>query len=55
MDVPIKVPQLFEEGGVHLTLTLGRLFMNMMLFNTDAFFTTDFVNQRTNINFKKIF
>ena len=44
IDAPIKMSQIFEQDGVHLTPTSGRVFVNALLYNADAFFSAEIVN-----------
>ena len=44
IDAPIKMSQIFEQDGVHLTPSSGKVFVNTMLFNADAFFNTEVVD-----------
>ena len=44
IDAPIKMSQIFEQDGVHLTPTSGRVYVNALLYNADAFFSAEIVN-----------
>ena len=44
IDCPIKMSQIFEADGVHLTPTSGKVFVNALLFNADAYFTAELIN-----------
>ena len=44
IDGPIKMSQTFENDGVHLTVSAGKVFVNALLYNADAFFNTDVIN-----------
>jgi hypothetical protein len=44
LETLLRVSQIFEDDGVHLTPTSGRLFVNAILFAADNFFKTEIVN-----------
>ena len=44
IDGPIKMSQLFEQDGVHFTPSSGKVFINTLLFNADAFFNAEVIN-----------
>ena len=44
IDGPIKMSQVFEEDGVHLTPCSGKVFVNTILYNADAFFTAELID-----------
>jgi hypothetical protein len=41
---PIKMSQVFEEDGVHLTASSGRVFVNALLYNADTFFNKEIIH-----------
>jgi hypothetical protein len=43
IEGPIKMSQVFEEDGVHLTASSGRVFVNALLYNADTFFNTEII------------
>jgi hypothetical protein len=44
IDGPIKMSQVFESDGVHLTPASRKVFINTLLFNADAFFNAEVIN-----------
>ena len=44
LDGPIKMSQVFESDGVHLTPASQKVFINTLLFNADAFFNAEVIN-----------
>ena len=44
IDALIQVTQEFESDGVHLNPMSGKLFVNTILFNSDAFFNAQIIN-----------
>ena len=44
IDAPIKMCQLFEKDGVHLTESAGKVYVNALLYNADALFTAEVIN-----------
>ena len=49
IDGPIKMSQVFEQDGVHLTATSGKVFVNALLYNADTFFTAELVDLEENM------
>ena len=43
IDGPIKMSQVFEKDGVHFTPSSGKVFVNTILYNADAYFNTEVV------------
>ena len=43
IDGPIKMSQVFEKDGVHLTPSSGKVFVNTILYNAGAFLNTEVV------------
>ena len=41
---PIKMSQVFEDDGIHFTKTSGKVFVNAILYNADAYFTAEVIN-----------
>ena len=44
IEGPIKMTQLFETDGVHLTATAGKVFVNTILYNSHDFFSAEVVD-----------
>ena len=44
IDAPVKMSQVFEQDGVHFTESSGRVYVNALLYNADAFFTAEVIN-----------
>jgi hypothetical protein len=44
IDGPIKMSQPFEQDRVHFTPSSGKVFINTLLFNADAFFNAEIIN-----------
>jgi hypothetical protein len=44
IESPIKMSQVFEQDGVHLTRSSGRVFVNAILYNAESFFKTEVVD-----------
>ena len=44
IDGPLKMSQLFKQDGVHFTPSSGKVFINTLLFNADAFFNAEVIN-----------
>jgi hypothetical protein len=44
IGAPIKISQVFEPDGVHLTTTAGKHFIETILYNAEEFFTAEFVD-----------
>jgi hypothetical protein len=44
IDGPIKMSQVFDHDGIHLTRSSGKVFVNALLFNASSFFTAEIVN-----------
>ena len=44
VSAPIKISQVFEADGVHLTPTAGKNFLETILFNSEEFFTAQFID-----------
>jgi hypothetical protein len=44
IDVSIRMSQVFESDGIHLTESAGKVFVNTLLFNADALFNAEVVD-----------
>ena len=44
IESPIKMSQVFEQDGVHLTRSSGKVFVNAILYNAESFFKTEVVD-----------
>jgi hypothetical protein len=44
IEAPIKMSQVFESDGVHLTPSSGKVFVNALLYNADALFNAEVIN-----------
>ena len=44
IEGPIKMSQVFEDDGIHFTKTSGKVFVNAILYNADAYFTAEVIN-----------
>jgi hypothetical protein len=44
IEAPIKMSQVFETDGVHLTPSSGKVFVNALLYNADALFNAEVID-----------